>query len=60
MLKKIVEYYNAIKDYIVAGGIVAALVAFFTGHVFSAIIIGGLTYIFWKNQQGIDTLVGVK
>jgi hypothetical protein len=55
-LKKL---YRGFKKAIIHAGIVAALVSFFTGHIFSAIVIGGLTYIFWKRQDGVDELVGV-
>lgn len=55
-LKKM--YWN-FKKALTSAGIITALVSFFTGHIFSAIAIGGLTYIFWKNSRGIDELVGV-
>jgi hypothetical protein len=58
--QRIRHYYLKIRDKLTTIGILAALVALFTGHIFTAVVIGGLTYFFWKNQDGVDELVGVK
>lgn len=39
-------------------GVVTTLMALFGGHLFTAIVVGGLTYFFWKRKDGLDELVG--
>lgn len=60
MLQKIRYYYAKVKDKLTTAGIIAALTAFFTGHTFTALVVAGVTYFFWRNQDNIDQLIGVK
>lgn len=53
------KMYRGFKRALIHAGIIASLVAFFTGCTFGAVIIAGVTYIFWKRQDGVDELVGV-
>lgn len=46
------------KGLITAAGVVVTLMALFGGHLFTALVVGGLTYFFWKREDGIDELVG--
>lgn len=46
------------KGLITSAGILATMMALFGGHLFTAIVVGGLTYLFWRNPRGEDQLVG--
>lgn len=50
--------FKRFKHMALGVGIGAALMALFTGHIFTAVLIGGLTYVFWRNHKGEDELVG--
>lgn len=53
------EFIRSIKHgALTAAGLVATLMSLFAGSIFSAIVVGGMTYIFWKNSKGVDELVG--
>lgn len=63
MLQRIRKQYHKLiqkvkRGLITAVGIVATLMALFGGHIFTAIVVGGLTYYFWKHPDGLDRFVG--
>lgn len=69
MIEKIKAYFRQFMDdlraasrvlrqLVTAAGIVGSLTLAFTGHIFTAVAIGGLTYFFWRNGRGEDEFVG--
>lgn len=58
-----IKYHYAVfmkklkRGLITTAGIVTTMMALFGGHIFTAIVVGGLTYIFWRTSNG-DKLVG--
>jgi hypothetical protein len=58
--KRIKKFIRENKHILTIQGLLVSLVAFFTGHLFTSIIVGGMTYIFWKNSEGNDVLVAAR
>lgn len=69
MIKEIKEWYvrfksdfkatvRTVKRALTITVIMSAICLAFHGHIFSAVVIGGITYIFWRNKKGQDQLVG--
>lgn len=69
MFQKIKQWYRefledwkatsrTIKRILTAGAVIAAASLAFAGHIFSAVVIGGVTFLFWRSGRGVDKLVG--
>ncbi|MNQ43026.1 hypothetical protein D3C85_567400 [compost metagenome] len=56
--EQIKQAFKKFKEAVLGVGIGAALMALFVGQVFTAVAIGTITYVFWRNQKGEDELVG--
>lgn len=57
MLQLIKDTYQSIKNFIIPAGILGALANLFIGQIFSAVVIGFVTYYYWKNEHGIQKLI---
>lgn len=49
--------FRTAKRFLTATVAMGALCLAFHGHVFTAVAMGGLTYLLWRNSKGEDQLV---
>ena len=57
IFKRIKKFIAENRHILTIQGLLISLVSLFTGHLFTSIIVGGITYIFWRNSEGNDILV---